>query len=314
MFFFSRANHASANLKKVLSWKTLQVYFISPSVETWHIFRNMLGQFIFSWADILSEKNPYFGKHLFFGKQRLITRTIFVCKTSRLVTISILINGLNKIVLHFFSGKLFYKSNRKLFSCVCIAWYKHSRGWENSRRLRKTETKSRVCISVSNSPILGDPGAVGRAGRKGAQKFSSTLSSRLLTRPDWQPLGLRGWNSPNPSRVYIRLCKHGKRFLLLKSIPQGNVWRSVSRICKWIVGLKGIIQARIHTGFHRFTSLRTADVSPRLSPLRNVSRGGTSFLLAKRPSAAISEKKRLSFAGYRFTEIGQIFHNKYTLL
>ena len=23
-------------------------------------------------------------------------------------------------------------------------------------------------------------------------------------------------NSPNPSRVYIRLCKHGKRFLLLK--------------------------------------------------------------------------------------------------
>ena len=70
----------------------------------------------------------------------------------------------------------------------------------------------------------------------------------------------------------------------------------------------------IHTGFHRFTSLRTADVSPRLSPLRNVSRGGTSFLLAKRPSAAMSEKKRLSFAGYRFTEIGQIFHNKYTLL
>ena len=24
-------------------------------------------------------------------------------------------------------------------------------------------------------------------------------------------------NSPNPSRVYIRLCKHGNRFLLLKS-------------------------------------------------------------------------------------------------
>ena len=23
-------------------------------------------------------------------------------------------------------------------------------------------------------------------------------------------------NSPNPSRVYIKLCKHGKRFLLLK--------------------------------------------------------------------------------------------------
>ena len=24
-------------------------------------------------------------------------------------------------------------------------------------------------------------------------------------------------NSPNPSRVYVRLCKHGKRFLLLNS-------------------------------------------------------------------------------------------------
>ena len=28
-----------------------------------------------------------------------------------------------------------YLSNRKFFSCVCIAWYKHSRGWENSRQL-----------------------------------------------------------------------------------------------------------------------------------------------------------------------------------
>ena len=38
---------------------------ISSSVETWKIFRNMLCQFFFSWTDILSEKNPYFGKHLF---------------------------------------------------------------------------------------------------------------------------------------------------------------------------------------------------------------------------------------------------------
>ena len=72
----------------------------------------------------------------------------------------------------FFSGKVFYKSNRKLFSCVYISWYKHLRGWENSRQLCKPSTSSRVCITVSNSP--------------------------------------------NPSCVYIRLCKHGKRFLLLK--------------------------------------------------------------------------------------------------
>ena len=92
-------------------------------------------------------------------------------KTSRLVRISFLINALNKGVLLFFWGKLFYKSNRKLFSCVCISWYKHERSWENSRQLCKPETKSRVCITVENSP--------------------------------------------NPSRVYIRLWKHGKRFLLI---------------------------------------------------------------------------------------------------
>ena len=38
---------------------------ISSSAETWKMFRNMLGQFFFACADILSEKNPYFGKHLF---------------------------------------------------------------------------------------------------------------------------------------------------------------------------------------------------------------------------------------------------------
>ena len=97
----------------------------------------------------------------------------FVYKTLWLVRISLLINAIIKSFA-FFSGKLFYKSNRKLFSCVCIAWYKHLRGWENSRQSCKPSTSSRGCITVSNSP--------------------------------------------NPSRVYIRLCKHGKRFLLLIKI------------------------------------------------------------------------------------------------
>ena len=103
----------------------------------------MLCQYLFAGADILSEKNPYFGKHL-FAKQGQIARTSFVYKTS--VRICLLISALNKRVLLFSSGKLFYKSNRKRFPCVCI-----------------------------------------------------TVE-----------------NCPNPSRVYIRLCKHGKRFLLLK--------------------------------------------------------------------------------------------------
>ena len=68
MFCFPRANHASSNLKKVLSWKTRQVYLIYPfprplklekSLETCYV------NFFFTWADILSDKNPYFGKHLF---------------------------------------------------------------------------------------------------------------------------------------------------------------------------------------------------------------------------------------------------------
>ena len=71
-------------------------------------------------------------------------------KTLRLVRISLLISTITKS-LRFFSGKLFYKSNTKLFSCVCIAWYEHSRDWENSRQLRKASTSSRVCMTVLNS-------------------------------------------------------------------------------------------------------------------------------------------------------------------
>ena len=93
-----------------------------------------------------------------------------MCKTLRLVRIFLLISVIQR-VLHFFSAKLFYKSNKKLFSCVYIAWYKHERGWENSWQLCKPLTSSRVCITVPNSP--------------------------------------------NPSRVYIRLYKHRKHFLLL---------------------------------------------------------------------------------------------------
>ena len=75
----------------------------------------------------------------------------FVDKILRLVRISLLIIAIQR-VLRFFSGKLFYKSNRKLFSCVCIAWYKHLRRWENSRQLSKPSTWSRICITVSNFP------------------------------------------------------------------------------------------------------------------------------------------------------------------
>ena len=37
-------------------------------------------------------------------------------------------------------------------------------------------------------------------------------------------------NSSNPSRVYIMLCKHGKRFLLLKwnSVPKVNIFEDAA--------------------------------------------------------------------------------------
>ena len=73
MFCFSRANHASTNLKKVLSWKTRQVYFIYPFPRRLKLEKSLetcCVNFFFAWADILSEKNPYFGKHFFFGKTK----------------------------------------------------------------------------------------------------------------------------------------------------------------------------------------------------------------------------------------------------
>ena len=150
MFCFSRANHASTNLKKVWSWKTRQVYFIYPfpcplklekSLETCGVnFCRLTGHF--------KRENPYFGKP-FFCK----TKTDYVSK----LRVQDFATGKNfsfnqcskQESFAFFSGKLFYKSNRKLFSCVCISWCKHSRGWENSRQLCKPDTKSRVCIWLS---------------------------------------------------------------------------------------------------------------------------------------------------------------------
>ena len=38
------------------------------------------------------------------------------------------------------------------FFRIYIASSKHSEGWENSRKLCKPSTTSRVCIAISNSP------------------------------------------------------------------------------------------------------------------------------------------------------------------
>ena len=75
MFCFSRANHVSTNLKKFLSSKLDKVTLFTHSFVGWNL-ENLYKQAVsifFAKADILSEKIPYFGKHL-FTKQELITR------------------------------------------------------------------------------------------------------------------------------------------------------------------------------------------------------------------------------------------------
>ena len=126
MFCFSRANHASTNLKKFSSSKLDNFTLFTHSFVGWNI-------------RILES--------IFLQNKNWLRVQDFVDKTLRLVRISLLISAIQR-VLRFSSGNLFYKSNRKLFSCICIAWYKYERGWENSRQLCRPETKSRVCITV----------------------------------------------------------------------------------------------------------------------------------------------------------------------
>ena len=75
LFGFSRANHASTNLKTFSSSKLDKFTLFTHSFVGWNLEnRHLEGASIFSrliWH--LSEKNPYFAKHL-FAKQELITR------------------------------------------------------------------------------------------------------------------------------------------------------------------------------------------------------------------------------------------------
>ena len=150
MFCFSRANHASTNLKKFSSSKLHKFTLFTHFFVGWNLENHYIED-----VSIFLRLSWHFKreKSVVWKVSFCTTRTDYACKTSwtRLVRISLLIRAIQR-VLRFFSGKLFYKSNRKLFSWVCIPWYKHSRRWENSRHLCKPSTSSRVCITVSNSP------------------------------------------------------------------------------------------------------------------------------------------------------------------
>ena len=123
LFGFSRLSRKH-KFEKVFEFKTQKVYFIYPFLRRLKLGKSLQRRCVhFSSLKltVLSEKNPYFAKHLFENKNWLRVQD-FVNKILRLVRISLLIRAIQR-VLRSVSGKLFYKSRRKLFSCVCIAWY-----------------------------------------------------------------------------------------------------------------------------------------------------------------------------------------------
>ena len=156
MFCFSRANHASTNLKKFSSSKLDKFTLFTHSFVGWnleHLYKQAVS-ILFSLKLTFKARKIRILVSIFLQNKNWLRVEAFVYTTLRLVRISLLIGAITKSFA-FFSGKLFYKSNGKLFSCVCIAWYKHSRRWENSRPLCKPSTSSLVYITVSR--ILPTP-------------------------------------------------------------------------------------------------------------------------------------------------------------
>ena len=100
----------------------------------------------FYWDKKKWERSPKTTAQLIYCK----ARTGYTYKTSRLVRISLLISILNKEFCCLL-GKVIFKSNRKRFSCICMGWYKHSRGWKKSRQSQTLDSSSWICISTSNS-------------------------------------------------------------------------------------------------------------------------------------------------------------------
>ena len=124
MFCFSRANHASTDLKKFSTSKLNKFTLFTHSFVGWNLENRYKGvSIIFCLRWHFKREKSIFWKASFCK-----TRIDYACKTSWLLRIFFLIRTVTKS-LRFFAGGLFYKSNRKLFSFVCIAWYKHSRDW-----------------------------------------------------------------------------------------------------------------------------------------------------------------------------------------
>ena len=147
MVVASRCFAFRALITQALIWKRFRVQHstsllylpIPSSAENWKIVTNKLCQFFsrLSWHFNLEISIL---ESIFLQNKNWSRVQDFVCKTLRLLRISLLISAITEFCV-FFSGKLFYIRNRKLFFCVCIAWYKHSWVLENSRQLFKPSTR-----------------------------------------------------------------------------------------------------------------------------------------------------------------------------
>ena len=155
MFCFSQTNHTSINLKKFSSSNLDKFTIFTHSFVGWNL-ENRYKQgvsFFFSLKLTFLARKMRILESIFLQNKNWLRVQDFVDKTLRLVRISLLISAIQR-VLRFFSGNLFYKSNRKLFSCVCIVWYKHSRGWKNSQQLCKHRKCFLLLKSKYNQTLL----------------------------------------------------------------------------------------------------------------------------------------------------------------
>ena len=146
-----RALIAQARLfENVFKLKTRQVYFIYPFPRRMKLGKALkicrVHFFRLSWH--FKGENSVFWKESLL-QNRTDSRTSFVYNTSRLVRISVLISALNKVFFSFSRESFFYKSSRNFSSRVYIAWYKHSRVWENSRQLCKPVSGLHNCLEFS---------------------------------------------------------------------------------------------------------------------------------------------------------------------
>ena len=94
------------------------------------------------------------------------------------------------------------------FPCTTTTWNFHM------RRVEEVKISSHgddfFLSSSLGAAVLGDPGAVSRVERKDATKVTKTkkLSSRLFSRPDWLPLGLRGWGAATKGATPVKYTRH----------------------------------------------------------------------------------------------------------